>query len=242
MRISWYQPFHNHDGEMAGFVPSMYNPSQAVQLIRPALVGGKSVGVNPITGQTYSSALVGFIAPGSGNLTNGMVIPANTPGYPSSLSNNMGPLFAPRLGFAYDPFGDGKTAIRGGFGFFYNRPLGTNSAAEYSYPIVQTPQVDFATMSTFKATQGYVSPPAVVAYQRDLKAPTVMNMSLSIQRRIGYSTVVDIGYVGSLGRHLSWSESLEPVPLGARVPSRQCEPGEPGHGADYRIPGSDPGL
>ena len=65
MRISWYQPFHNYTGEMAGFVPSMYNPSQAVQLIRPALVGGKSVGVNPVTGQIYPSALVGFIAPGT---------------------------------------------------------------------------------------------------------------------------------------------------------------------------------
>ena len=56
MRISWYEPFHNYTGnEMAGFVPSMYNPSQAVQLIRPAMVGGKSVGVNPVTGQIYPS-------------------------------------------------------------------------------------------------------------------------------------------------------------------------------------------
>ena len=227
MRISWYQPFHNYTGEMAGFAPSMYNPSQAVQLIRPAIVGGKSVGVNPVTGQTYPSALVGFIAPGTGNLTNGMVVPANTPGYPAALSNNMGPLFAPRLGFAYDPFGDGKTAVRGGFGFFYNRPLGTNSAAEYSYPLVQTPLVEFATMSTFKSTQGYVSPPSVTAYQKDLKSPTVMNMSLSIQRRIGYATVVDVGYVGSLGRHLSWAENLEPVPLGAQFNPANANPVSP---------------
>ena len=110
MRISWYQPFHNYTGQMAGFALDMYNPAQAVKLIRPALVNGKSVGVNPVTGETYPSALVGFIAPGSGNLTNGMVIPANTPGYPTALVNNMGPLFAPRFGFAYDPFGDGSTS------------------------------------------------------------------------------------------------------------------------------------
>jgi hypothetical protein len=227
MRMSWYQPFHNYTGEMAGFALSMFNPSQAVKLIRPALVGGKSVGVNPITGEVYPSVLVGFIAPNSGNLTNGMVVPANTPGYPTALSNNMGPLFAPRFGFAYDPFGDGKTAVRGGFGIFYNRPLGTNSAAEYSYPLVQTPVVQYATISTFKSTQGYVSPPSVIAYEKNLKAPQVMNMSLSIQRKIGFSTVIDVGYVGSLGRHLSWQENLEPIPLGAQFNPANANPVTP---------------
>ena len=74
MRISWYQPFHNYTGLMAGFVLSKFDPKQAPKLIQPAIVGGKSVGVHPVTGQTYPSALVGFIAPGTGNVTNGMVL------------------------------------------------------------------------------------------------------------------------------------------------------------------------
>ena len=228
MRISWYQPFHNYTGLMAGFVLSKFDPKQAPKLIQPAIVGGKSVGVHPVTGQTYPSALVGFIAPGTGNVTNGMVVAADTPGYPPGLVNNMGPLFAPRFGFAYDPFGDGKTAIRGGFGVFYNRPLGTNSAAGYSYPLVQTPVVQYATIATVKSTEGYVSPPSVIAYQKDMKSSQVMNMSLSIQRRIGFSTVVDVGYVGSLGRHLSWSENLEPIPLGAQFNPANANPVSPG--------------
>jgi hypothetical protein len=54
-----------------------------------------------------------------------------------------------------------------------------------------------------------------------------MNMSLTVQRKIGWGTVVDIGYVGSLGRHLSWAESLEPIPLGAQFLPSNANPASP---------------
>ena len=54
-----------------------------------------------------------------------------------------------------------------------------------------------------------------------------MNMSLTVQRKIGWGTVVDIGYVGSLGRHLGWAEDLEPVPLGAQFLASNANPVTP---------------
>jgi hypothetical protein len=191
------------------------------------MVNGVRVGQNPVTGETYSSALIGFIAPGAGNPTNGMIVTSQNPNYPRALSESSGILAAPRIGFAYDPFGDGKTAVRGGFGMFYNRMLGIDYTAVYSYPIVQTPVVQFGTLSTFRSAQGFTSPPSVLGWDRHMKTPEVMNMSFAIQRNIGFDTVVDVGYVGSLARHLDWQRSLEDVPLGARFNPANADPTNP---------------
>jgi hypothetical protein len=67
----------------------------------------------------------------------------------------------------------------------------------------------------------------VVGYDRYLKAERVMNMSLMVQRNIGYGTVVNVGYVGSLGRHLSWQTGLENVQLGAQFNPSNADPTNP---------------
>ena len=132
-----------------------------------------------------------------------------------------------RIEFAYDPLGDGKTAIRGGFGMFTNRILGVHSAAIFSYPLVETPVVQFGTISTLRSAQGFTSPPSVTGWERNMKAAQVMNMSLSIQRNISYNTVIDVGYVDSLGRNLAWQRSLQDVPLGARFDPANADPTNP---------------
>lgn len=216
VRFNWFEPFWNFNDKLAGFAPQLYDPRQAPQLIRPGLVNGARVGVHPVTGATYSNSLIGFIAPGTGNPINGTVVTTQDKSYPRGLMKTSGIVPAPRIGLAFDPWGDGKTAIRGGFGVFSNRILGTNSAAIFSYPLVQTPVVQFGALSTFRSAQGFVSPPSITGWERDMVAARVMNMSLTVQRNIGFGTVIDIGYVGSLGRHLAWQRSLQDVPIGAR--------------------------
>jgi len=227
IRFNWFTPFFVDDNRLAGFAPGRYDPSRAVRLIGPALNNGVRAGRHPVTGQFYPAALIGAIAPNTGDPNNGMVIAAEDPSYPRALIRNAGPLFGPRAGFAFDPFGDGKTALRGGFGVFYNRFLGYAYLGVNSYPIVQTPVVNYDTLRTFRNAQGFQTPPSVIGWDPDMNAPTVMNYSFSVQRQVGYGTVVDLGYVGSLGRHLWWESGLADIPLGARFDPRNADPTNP---------------
>ncbi len=57
---------------------------------------------------------------------NGIGIPGTTPGVPKGLVDNNWAAFGPRLGFAYDLTGNGKTVLRGGFGTMYERIQGND--------------------------------------------------------------------------------------------------------------------
>jgi hypothetical protein len=118
----------------------------------------------------------------------------------------------PRIGLAYDPFGDHKTAIRAGVGVFYN-PIRARSYASgyyfnppYALAFIPLPQFP-------NPFPGALPPPAQlvgVDYHPNV-TPKMYQWNLNIQRQLFESTSLTVGYVGSRGLHLYAARDVNPV-------------------------------
>ncbi|MDQ6699449.1 MAG: carboxypeptidase regulatory-like domain-containing protein [Acidobacteriota bacterium] len=225
-RFQWLPQSWVDGDALAGFSADAYSRSQAVNLIQPVMQGATRLGRNPNTGEIVPATMIGAIAPGRGTSSNGMISPLTDKSVPRSLMNEPGVVVAPRAGFAWDLEGNGKTAIRGGFGLFYNRMSHGVVLTDYSVqpPLVNRPTLFFGSMSNLLSSPGALFPANVLGLDRNARIPSVMNFSLSVQRDIGYSTVVDVGYVGSLGRHLLWQRNLNAIPFGTNFSASANDP------------------
>jgi hypothetical protein len=217
--VRFYNAPQAHDDRFAitTFDPATYDAKAAAVLIRPGKnAAGTRVGVDPRTGLIYPVPYIGLFVPGSGNYAPGMVVGGK--GYNPSLYDTPLLSIGPRLGFAFDPKGDGKMAIRGGFGLFYDRPQGNvYSGTNGQPPVAYTPTLHFSSLDTFLQSAGAIGPSGVNAPQVGKQPlPQVMNFSLGVQREIGFQSVVDAAYVGSLGRHLLYARDINAIPMYAR--------------------------
>ena len=182
-----------------------------------------------VAGQTsvdlMSDSVTGLTAngqpPSVTNLPNGIVQCGVTPGVPASCMQ--GHLFnpAPRIGFAWDPMGNGKTAVRGGYGVFFEHSNGNEAnteSLENSPPLATTVQQNeiigpnggsgYALIGTNAGQIQGQLPLSVVAIPTKAQWPYMQQWHLDVQHEVVRNTVATVSYVGSKGTHLGRQTDL----------------------------------
>ena len=194
VRISLFGTYRERYKQVYNFDPIAYNPANAPS-------------IDPSTG-----ALV--FPPGQSiNTITGMV-QCGGPGIPPGCLK--GHLFnpAPRIGFAFDPTGDGRTAIRGGYGIFWEHTNGTEVTTESltgSPPPVLSSEANNIRGYTAIGGQGLSFPLFVTSIPHQAVWPYVQQWHLDLQRQVFGNTVAAISYVGSKGTHLTRQRDLNQI-------------------------------
>lgn len=203
--------------QLSSFSMQAYSPASAPVLLRPVKVNGANYAQDPTTGQLYSTGLVGDFAPGAGAINDGMVI-GGKDGTPRGLFHLAPVAFAPRFGWAWDPVGDGRTSIRGGGGVYFDRIQGNPVMNLLQQPAFYTPTQYYGSFSDIAASAGtgFLSPSGTTySLASEGHQQVVYNFNLQIQRQIDRNDVIQVGYAGSLGRHLLWDRNINAIPLGS---------------------------
>jgi hypothetical protein len=225
LRIYHVGSIADHVNTISAFSPLVYSRGSAPRMYMPGFdKAGKRAAVDSVTGASTYAALIGTYVPSSGSPTNGMQV-GGKDGVPSGGWTYKTPLLAPRFGFALDVFGDGKTALRGGFGISYDRD-GTAGLWEGqgAPPFIYDPTLYYGSLSTFGSAAGAVGPTSLTFAGQDMPSPYAMNYSLGLQRNIGFRTVLDVSYVANQSRHLVTTQQINQVPVFARFNPANVDP------------------
>jgi len=203
--LRWDGVPHTYEANnrMGNFYPNLYDPAKAALLNPDGTINPASPGL----GTSPNPILAGVPL-----YLNGIGIPGQN-GVPKGLVDNHWAAFGPRIGFAYDLNGQGKTVVRGGAGMMYERIQGNDMYdAGPNIPFslqVNTPapvEMDDPRLSLSSGTALAlpINPASLTGLNRkSYKLPTSYQWSLGVQHSLNPKTVVSVAYVGNTNRFQS---------------------------------------
>ena len=200
MRLYYIGPTYVSGQDVSYWDDGIVDGGSAPQLFQPVCPnnaatcsGAVRQARNPLTGEILNNTYIDKLVPNSGNFYNGMVVQKET------VYDGKGLVPAPRIGFAWDVFGDGSTSIRGGWGIFFDRYQDDIILSLVEQPpLMDTRTTSFTTIPQLQNSQLIQSPRSVFAFA-PFEVPTVYNWSIGVQRSLPWNLIADVAYVGNAG-------------------------------------------
>lgn len=217
VRYNIVAPLYSALNNFSTFDPARFDPSKAPQVLASdgSLVAGTGSPTNGIVifGPGFPEAAHGVIPAADNPAAQALFAGLPRGGVPTEYGN-----IGPRLGFSYNLFGKSRTAIRGGYGIFYDR-VRTDylSATAANPPFDQSASIFDGNIDNPTGGTQRAFPPNIAGIRDRMRTPQVTSFNLGVQHEILSGTILHANYVGTLGKYLTRTVNINQLRPGTRL-------------------------